>query len=475
MSADDKDKRTSGQIAVNESHETAADRHDRADDKRDDSRPIHQDDSIQSVSAQDTPTQSSPEPDASIEELTIEPRKPRKLPRWTFHSIIAVLVVALVAAGVGVWGYSHWRHIAVSVNGTEQQVRADTTLGKLAKDNRDFGAKPGRLISVSGKVLKSTGGEPVVYRVNGKKIASVDATKHKTSKENSKEATGVPANLNSVKLPENARISVKSGKDVVEKHDIQRTVVPFNVIINGHGVIQKLRQAGKDGSSEVWTGKISGERVNKGVVTQPQDVIVDTFSPKPASCKVVALTFDDGPSQYSGPILDILKEKGAKATFFDIGTGSAEYPQMEQRMVAEGHQVASHSNTHPDMKKLNAEQLRTDISQGLANIKTASGVTTKMLRAPYGNFGVDQWRYTSDLIDSNVIWTVDTQDWKKLGAPEISDAALSKAYNGAVILMHDGGGDRSQDIAALPGIIDGLRGQGYEFVTIDQLIAMNGK
>ncbi|WEV52722.1 polysaccharide deacetylase family protein [Bifidobacterium sp. ESL0704] len=429
----------------------------------------------------DSEKESSEEQEPAIEELSIKTAKARKIPKQVRISLIVVVVLVIVLAltGVSAWGYGNFRKITVSVNGSAQQVSANTTLGKLAAKNDNFGAKPGDLLSVSGKVLKAAAGASVVYTLNGKQIKAADSTNNSSDNKKkgfkSQATADVPVALDSIKLPENAKITVKDGKNLTEQHDVRRTMVPFGVSVNGHGVIQKLVQRGKQGVKEVWIGKISGEQVDKGVVKEPKNVIVDTFSPKPVTHKVVALTFDDGPSQYSGPILDILKEKGIKATFFDVGNGAAAWPQFEQRMVAEGHQVASHSYSHPDMFKLNPDQLRDNITQGLANIKAASGMTTKMLRAPYGNFGPNQWLQTSDLIDYNVIWTVDTEDWKKPGAPAIANAALSKAYNGAVILMHDGGGDRSEDIAALPGIIDGLKGQGYEFVTIDQLMAMNGK
>lgn len=395
--------------------------------------------------------------DPVVEELSIQSSKARRLARLSRIALVgaAVLVVGAVIVGAGVWGYGRFHQISVRVNGTEKQVSGNTTLGKLLTDNGDFKAKPGRLLSVSGKVLKPTGGEAVACKINGQKVAA-------------------DSDLNKVKLSENDRITVKDGNDLTEDHDVMSSPIPFNVVMNGHGVIQKLKQRGVDGASEVWKGKISGEQVNKGVVKNPQDFVVDTFSPRPEGRNVIALTFDDGPSQYSAQILDILKGKGVKATFFDVGQHSAAEPQMEQRMVAEGHQVASHSNTHADMFKLNPQQLQGEISQSLDNIKKASGVTTKMMRAPYGNFGADQWRYAGDLIDYNVIWSIDTLDWKLPGAQAISDVALSKAYNGAVILMHDGGGDRTQDVEALPGIIDGLKAQGYEFVTIDELMAMNG-
>ncbi|MBB2955532.1 peptidoglycan/xylan/chitin deacetylase (PgdA/CDA1 family) [Bifidobacterium commune] len=395
--------------------------------------------------------------DPVVEELSIQSSNARRLARWSRVALVgaAVLVVVALLVVVGAWGYGHLRHIVVSVNGTERQVSANATLGKLLADNGDFKAKKGKLLSVSGKVLKPAGGEPISCTIDGRKVLAGD-------------------DANATKLSEGAKITVRDGKDLIEDYDVQSTPIPFNVVMNGHGVIQKLKQHGIDGVSEVWKGKISGEQVNKGVIKNPQDLVVDTFSPKPEGRNVIALTFDDGPSEYSAQILDILKEKGVKATFFDVGQHSAAEPQMEQRMVAEGHQVASHSNTHVDMFKLNPQQLQAELSQSLDNIEKASGVTTKMLRAPYGNFGAEQWRYAGDLIDCNVMWSIDTMDWKLPGAQAISDAVLLKAYNGAVVLMHDGGGDRTQDVEALPGIIDGLKAQGFEFVTIDELMAMDG-
>ena len=211
-----------------------------------------------------------------------------------------------------------------------------------------------------------------------------------------------------------------------------------------------------------------------GVTGEPQDTIVVPLNPRPEGKKVIALTFDDGPSKYSGPILDILKEKGVKATFFDVGEECLSFPDAEKRMLEEGHQVASHSNTHPDMPTLSRDALRAEIIAGFSNMKKASGHVTKVLRAPYGAFGKKQWQETSDLIDMNVLWDIDTLDWKRPGAKAIHDAVMTGAHNGAIVLMHDGGGDRSQDVEALPGIIDDLKKQGYEFVTVEQLIKMAG-
>lgn len=244
-----------------------------------------------------------------------------------------------------------------------------------------------------------------------------------------------------------------------------------NIVIAG-GAIQRVRQHGRDGVREIWVGKKSGKKADKGVTEPPVDLVVEPLNPRPAGRKVIALTFDDGPGPQSPAILDILRDKGVHATFFNLGSQAAAFPAVEQRALAEGHQIANHSNTHPDLTKLDKAAMRAEITGGFAGIKAASGVDTRILRAPYGAFGTKQWTDASDLIDMNVLWDIDTLDWKRPGPNAIHDAVLSNAHNGAIVLMHDGGGDRSQDVKALPRIIDDLRAQGYEFVTIDQLMQM---
>ncbi|MCI1219778.1 MAG: polysaccharide deacetylase family protein [Bifidobacterium sp.] len=380
---------------------------------------------------------------------------PRRRRFTRLLALLALLAAAGAVAG-GLWSYgmweNHWRRIPISVDGNARQVRVDTTLGRLMADNHDFGRKPGRLMAITGEVESKHGGEPIRYSINGR---------------------NVPASaIERTALPQDADIRLQSGKDKMEPYDKQDAAIPYQVKFTGRGAIQELQQSGQNGVREVWTGRVSGKKLNKGVIKQPRDLIVQAISPKPAGRKVIALTFDDGPSAYSAPILDILRSKGVKATFFDIGQSALQYPQVEQRMAAEGHQVASHSNTHPDMTKLSRDAERADIAAGLANLQKASGTQTKVFRPPYGAFGPQQWRNAADLIDCTVLWSIDTEDWRRPGAQAIHDAVIKNAYNGAIVLMHDGGGNRSQDIAALPGIIDDLKTDGFEFVTIDQLRAM---
>lgn len=382
-------------------------------------------------------------------------RKQRVWPRV----LICLIVIALFATGGG-WGWhlwqTEWRPIYVTVNGDEVRTRVNTTVAELLTANQNFRAKPGRLIAIDGSTINETGGNPITVTVAGQ---SVDA-----------------ASQTSQIVPENATIKVESGTDVTEEHDVRKDPVPFSTdrISLVGGPIQRLKTLGKNGLREVWIGRESGKEVSKDVVEQPTDMVVDAPILRPDGRKVIALTFDDGPSQYSAGVLDVLKEKNVKATFFDVGQQSIAFPDAERRMVAEGHQVASHSNTHPNMPDLDDAALRKDITDGFANIKNASSVDTKVLRSPYGAFGVKQWAVTGDLISMNVLWDIDTEDWKMPGENAIHDAVMSGAHNGAIVLMHDGGGDRTQTVAALPRIIDDLKAQGYEFVTVDQLLQMSG-
>lgn len=402
--------------------------------------------------------------DSEIGELTLEgiayspndPRRHNKRKRILLRIVGALLAVVLAVAASGAcwWMWQHhWRRVSVNVDGTTVSERIDSTVQNLLDQNNNFGHTKGKLLAVDGSVLTEDGGKDIVVKVNGGEALTSDQLKTTT-------------------IPENGTINITNGEDVTEEYDVTSTAVAHGIQVNTGGSIQRVKTIGKDGKKETWTGKQSKITVDKGVTEQPQDTVIEAISPRPKGKKVIALTFDDGPSQYSTPILDILKKKGVKATFFDLGTEAAALPDVEKRMVNEGHQVASHSNSHPNMAKMSRNDLRNELKDGFANIKSASGTDTKVFRSPYGSFTKQQWEDAYDLIDCNVLWDIDTLDWELPGATAIHDAVLDNAYNGAIVLMHDGGGNRSQDVSALPSIIDDLKKQGYSFVTIDELMNM---
>lgn len=390
------------------------------------------------------------------------PRKPRRI--WP-RILAAVLALALVVGGgTGGWWMwrTHWRTVPVDFNGTEVAVRVDQTLASAIDAHDGFGARPGRLMSITGKVVDKRGGEPVGVTLDGR-ATDIDALRTLRAGDLADGDDGTH------------RVTLTDGKDVTEGHTVKREAIPHGsegTDIATGGTIQ-LRRPGKDGVREVWVGKASGEKVDKDVLEQPQDSRTTALTPKPPTDrKVIALTFDDGPSQYTPQMLDILKAKGAHATFFDVGTQSKGRGDIERRIVAEGHQLASHSNTHPNMPTLSTDALRAELKAGFDQL-AANGTDTRMLRSPYGAFTNADWDRAGDLISTNVLWDIDTLDWKRPGAQAIADTVLSHAHNGAIALMHTGGGDRTQTVEALPLIIDGLKAQGYEFVTVGELMALD--
>jgi len=375
-------------------------------------------------------------------------------------TIVAAVLAALLALGAGGYGagwywYNNLRSYPVFIDSKVTTVRAGDSLGKILSDNAYFGKNPGKLISLTGKVIDVQGGDPVKVELNGSEVPTNELT--------------------STHLKEQDQITLTNGGDATEDHDVKTETVPHGKkdtnIVTG-GTIQ-LHLPGTDGTKETWVGKRSGEVVDKGVTKQPVDEQTTALTPKvPSDKKVIALTFDDGPSQYTEPMLDIFKEKGIHVTFFHIGVQAAEMPNVVQRMIDEGHQVGNHSNTHPNMPKMSTEALRAELQSSFDN-NAKAGSNSRMFRSPYGAFTNQDWDRAGDLISTNVLWDIDTLDWKLPGAQAIHDAVMSHAYSGAIVLMHTGGGNRQQDVDALPGIIDDLKAQGYEFVTVSELMAMD--
>ena len=298
------------------------------------------------------------------------------------------------------------------------------------RDHRDFERKPGRLLSVEGKVLEPSGGNTVSVKFDGKQIE--------------------PADWDHTRFEKNGTLTVTPGTDLTEEHTVEQRKVPFKTDINlNGGPVQIVTQQGEDGLQEFWVGRQSKKTAAKTVIRKQEPLIVKSFAPRPEGKKVIALTFDDGPSIYSDKILDILKQNKVKATFFELGEQSLEFPKVEQRIVREGHQIASHSVSHPYFPNMSAQEQRQEIESSLSDIKKASDVSTRTFRAPYGAFGVDEWKNNATLIDRNVLWDVDTLDWKRPGEKQITKEVVDYVHNGAVVLMHSGGGDRSQTVKAL--------------------------
>ena len=186
----------------------------------------------------------------------------------------------------------------------------------------------------------------------------------------------------------------------------------------------------------------------------------------------IAMTFDDGPSAENTPrLLEMLKQRNIKATFFLIGQNVAANPAIVKQILADGNEVGNHTWTHPQLSKLSDDKVTAEITKTQEAIKDASGYTPTILRPPYGAITPRQRTWISSQFGLNVIlWSVDPFDWKRPGASVITQRILSQVRPGAIILSHD---IHKQTVDAMPATLDGLIAKGYKFVTVSQLIALN--
>jgi peptidoglycan-N-acetylglucosamine deacetylase len=186
----------------------------------------------------------------------------------------------------------------------------------------------------------------------------------------------------------------------------------------------------------------------------------------------VALTFDDGPHPpYTNGVLDILGDFGVPATFFCLGLAVAAYPEVVLRAQSEGHCIANHTWSHPYLPDLSDEQLEFQVRAAEAALRDATGQSPILFRPPYGSRTPYIERRLVTLRQIVVTWDVDAQDWSRPGTRSIVDRVLADVRDGSVILLHDGGGDRSQTVAALPSIIEGLLEHEYRLVTVEGLLS----
>jgi peptidoglycan-N-acetylglucosamine deacetylase len=185
----------------------------------------------------------------------------------------------------------------------------------------------------------------------------------------------------------------------------------------------------------------------------------------------IALTFDDGPNPYYTPqVLAILQKYGVKATFFDVGYLVADYPSIVRQEYNGGNIVANHSWSHPVLTYLSTHAILSQLTSTTKAIKAAIGVRPTFFRPPYGATNNIVLTQARNLGYTTVLWDGSAGDWKLPGVGVITSKLLSYVRDGAILLLHDGGGNRAQTVAALPTIITTLENRGYKFVTIQQLV-----
>jgi peptidoglycan-N-acetylglucosamine deacetylase len=191
--------------------------------------------------------------------------------------------------------------------------------------------------------------------------------------------------------------------------------------------------------------------------------------------KVIALTFDDGPwPESTAQVLDILKQNQIKGTFFVIGQNVKNYPDLLKREIAEGHVVGNHT-WHHWYQFLNPQAAAYEIDHTADLIYQVTGIKTNLFRPPGGIMHNGVADYARNSKYAIILWSSDSVDYSRPAVPKLINNVFRRAKPGGIVLMHDGGGNRSKTVQALPEIIANFRKQGYSFVTIPELLEMQDK
>ena len=184
--------------------------------------------------------------------------------------------------------------------------------------------------------------------------------------------------------------------------------------------------------------------------------------------KLLAITFDDGPGKYTGELLDGLAERGIHATFFVNGVNAAAWPETLKRIADEGHQLANHTYNHKNLNTCDAATVRREIDGVQSLITAAGGSENAYIRAPYGNAN----KTVKSVVTAPLIyWSVDPEDWKYRDAETVRKNIEAGVFDGAIILVHD---IYKTSVDGALAAIDDLTAEGYEFVTVEELLLRRG-
>ncbi len=183
--------------------------------------------------------------------------------------------------------------------------------------------------------------------------------------------------------------------------------------------------------------------------------------------KAIALTIDDGPSPvYTPQVLQILDKYHVTASFSMVGENVSYYPSVARDVSDAGHKIVNHTWDHADLARLSAAKMRAEIANATEAIHAAVGQTPTIFRAPYGAWSRATLEYCASENLMPLDWSVDPRDWARPGVSQIVRNIMKNTATGSIILEHDGGGDRSQTVAALKLVIPRLLDQGYHFTTV---------
>jgi cellulose synthase/poly-beta-1,6-N-acetylglucosamine synthase-like glycosyltransferase/peptidoglycan/xylan/chitin deacetylase (PgdA/CDA1 family)/spore germination protein YaaH len=254
----------------------------------------------------------------------------------------------------------------------------------------------------------------------------------------------------------------------------------YDVLYKGKGEALTLSGMPEPGVRQVSIDARHNLITDQSIVVFPKSTTVSRWGAR--TDKAIALTFDDGPDRkYTPRILDILRDKGVRATFFVIGSAAAIHGDLLRRTYREGHDIGNHTFTHINSAEASAERLNIELNATQRLLEATLGVHTKLFRPPYARDiepqtvdGTEALRLAASLGYITIGMTIDPKDWFRPIAEQIVDKTVEGAIIGLgnVVLLHDSGGVREATVLALPQIIDKLHAEGFRFVTIHELLQL---
>ena len=266
--------------------------------------------------------------------------------------------------------------------------------------------------------------------------------------------------------------AARSRLDGVIPHD------PEDVSIQGEGELITVKASPQSGRREVLWSK-DGLLDKVTYLQYPSGWILERKGGKPR--KQIALTFDDGPDPIWTPrILDLLKSRGVHAAFFVIGENAQARPDLVRRELAEGHLIGNHTFTHPDLSRVSPLRFEVELNVTERLLEWITGLQPKLLRPPYhSDESLDEPAQAQVIAKASSMGysvlgqDIDPEDFAQRDGQVIADRVLAKAESGTVVLLHDGGGDRSGTLAALPLIFDGLKARGIAVVSPEEVTGLS--
>ena len=391
-------------------------------------------------------------------ERYLSAQRTRRKPSGSLRNKLIAGAVAVAVVAIGIFAFTTWdanKAVSVTINGQQQTIEGQQRTIEGLLDTNTVSVTPGNYVAVDGSVMREGEGTRATATINGQGTEDF-----------------------STRLNEGDDISLTNGSDITEEYtEGEPQALQPTLEVQGTGAVHLYTQKGEPGEKVVRTGNESGKTAEV-TTKEPVNGVVQYYNVNTNGDKVIALTFDDGPWDTStAAILDTLKEYDAKATFFTVGQKISGHEDLLQRAANEGHEIGTHTWDHAEgsgqgvsLILMSSDERKQEVEKGLQAIKDATGQDASlMFRSPGGNFDASVASDLNGLINAEIGWNIDTDDWKKPGADAIAQR-IKSAGPGEIILMHDGGGDRSETVAALKQALPKLKEEGYRFVTVSELI-----